>query len=71
MLSIFIYLTVKSTGQLRTTALRTTIGLLIATVAALLETDALLSSGQIPPFLSPALFSIGITIFAIAYLKSL
>lgn len=69
-LILYLYLTVKSTGKLRRNASITLLGLAVAAVAALLETDALLRGGKIPPYLSPIIFSIGLTIFAFAYLKT-
>jgi len=71
LLSFYVYITVKSTGKLRKTALMTLIGLLIAVVASFLETDTLLSSGFTPPYLSPILFAVGISIFAYAYLRAM
>ncbi len=71
LLLLYIYLAIKSTGKLRINALITLTGLVIATIASLLETDALLSSGNIPPYLSPIIFCIGITIFAFAYLRTI
>ncbi|MGV9173358.1 MAG: hypothetical protein ACOC4M_06280 [Promethearchaeia archaeon] len=71
LLSFYIYVTVKSTGKIRRTALMTLIGLMIAVLASFLETDAILSSGLIPPYLSPVLFATGISIFAYAYLRAI
>lgn len=70
-LMLYIYLIMKSTGKVRRNSIITLLGLAIASAAALLETDALLSSGAIPPWLSPALFAVGISVFAFSYLKTI
>ncbi len=70
-LGLYLYLTMKSTGRIRRNSLITLIGLAISAAAAFLETDALLSSGLIPPFLSPIILCIGLTIFTFAYLRTI
>lgn len=65
-LMLYLYLIIKATGQIRKNALIALIGLAIAAAGILLEMDALLSTGLIPPYISPIFFSIGITIFAYA-----
>ncbi|MHA1343996.1 MAG: hypothetical protein ACTSQG_08415 [Promethearchaeota archaeon] len=70
-LVFYIYLIIKSTGTIRRNALVTLLGLAIAATAAFLETDALISSGLIPPFVSPIIFTTGVTIFAFAYLRTI
>lgn len=69
-LILYLYLIAKSTGGLRRNSIITVIGLAISSLSALLESDAILSSGLIPPYISPVLFALGITIFAFAYLKA-
>lgn len=70
-LILYLYLTVKSTGSLRKNCLITLLGLAISSISAFLETDAILSSGLIPPFISPAIFTVGVTVFALAYLRTI
>jgi hypothetical protein len=64
-LILFLRLTAQSTGKLRRNFLITVVGLIILSVGAILETDALLSSGAIPPYLTPILFAIGATIITL------
>ncbi|MHA1146666.1 MAG: hypothetical protein ACTSR8_00290 [Promethearchaeota archaeon] len=65
-LFFYLFLIFKTTGQIRKNAATALFGLAITGVGIVLEMDILLSSGLIPPYLSPILFSIGITIFAYA-----
>ncbi len=68
---IYLYLIVKSTGRIRRNSIITVVGLGIAVIASFLEIDVLLSTGIMPPYLSPIIFCIGITVFAFAYLRTL
>jgi hypothetical protein len=70
-LAIYLYLTVKSTGKLRTNSALTLLGLAIAGAASFLEMDAILMSGNIPAFISPITFAVGITIFSYSYIRTI
>ena len=61
-LILFIRIIIKSTGSIRTDFIVTLIGFAIIAAAALLEMDALLSTGAIPPYLSPILFALGASV---------
>ncbi len=63
---IFITIYRKTTGKLRRVTLISILGILIALIGAFIETDFLLSTGMIPPYLTPIIFSVGILIIAIS-----
>ncbi|MHA1147676.1 MAG: hypothetical protein ACTSR8_05480 [Promethearchaeota archaeon] len=64
---IIIYINVyrKVTGLFKKTTLFSFVGIFICLIGAFIETDFLLSTGMIPPYLTPILFSIGIMIISI------
>ena len=64
---LFLRLRSQSTGDLKKNFTITLMGLIIIALAALLETDALLSTGAIPPYLTPILFAIGATIITVGF----
>ena len=61
---LYIYVFRNTTGKLRKNALIAIIGLVIIAIAAILESDDLISSGLVLPYYSPILFAIGVTVFA-------
>lgn len=63
-LVLFIKMIIQSTGGIRRDFTLTLIGFLIIAAGAILEMDALLSSGIISPWLTPLMFAIGATILA-------
>ncbi len=67
---LFLRLTINSTGILRRNFLLTLVGLVIIAAGGILETDVLLSTGIIPPWLTPVLFAIGATIITIGMRKT-
>jgi hypothetical protein len=62
-LFVYFYLSEKTTGELRTIAIITLIALIIITVAFILQTDFLISSGLVSPYISQILLIIGLTLF--------
>jgi hypothetical protein len=62
---LFIRLTAQSTGTLRRNFLLTLLGLAVIAASGILESDAILSTGNIPPWLTPLLFAIGATIITL------
>ncbi|MBD3341481.1 MAG: hypothetical protein GF353_20425 [Candidatus Lokiarchaeota archaeon] len=69
---ILIYINVyrKVTGLFKKTTMFSFLGIFICLIGAFIETDFLLSSGLIPPYLTPILFSIGIIIISICQRKA-
>ena len=63
-LILFIKMIVQSIGVIRRDFTLTLIGFLIIALGSILEMDALLSSGIIPPWLTPILFATGASIVA-------
>jgi len=61
-LILFIRIIIKSTGAIRTDFIITLIGFVIIAAGAILETDALLTTGIIPPWLTPLCFASGASI---------
>ena len=62
---LFLRMTIKSTGSLRRNFLFTLLGLSIIATSGILEIDALLSTGDILPWISPLLFGAGATVVVI------
>lgn len=63
-LILYLYLYIKSTGQVRKNTLVIVIGLLICAVGLLTDMEQLLSNGITQPYYAPILFSIGLSLFA-------
>lgn len=66
---IYIYLTLNTTGELRTKALLTVIAFFTMITGTILEIDALSSTGLVLPYYTPILFAIGASIFVYAQSK--
>ena len=66
---IYTYLVINTTGELKRKSLLTVIAFFVMIIATILEIDALSSTGIVPPYYSPIVFSIGGTIFAYAQSK--
>ena len=64
---VLIYITIyrKVTGKYKKITLFSFLGIIICLIGAFIETDFLLSTGLIPPYFTPILFSIGIIIISI------
>ncbi|MFO8017088.1 MAG: hypothetical protein R6U96_00490 [Promethearchaeia archaeon] len=68
---LFLFLIRKTPGKLRKNSIFSLIGLIVMSVASILESDALVSEGIVQPYYSPFLFAIGITIFAYGQMKGI
>jgi hypothetical protein len=62
-LFVYFYLSRKTTGELRRMAIITLTALIIIVVAFILQTDFLISSGLVSPYISQFLLIIGLTLF--------
>jgi len=63
-LILFIKMIAQSTGEIKRDFILTLIGFLIIAMGSILEMDDLLSSGIMPPWLTPLCFAIGASIVA-------
>ncbi|TFF96947.1 MAG: hypothetical protein EU547_05720 [Promethearchaeota archaeon] len=63
LLIIYLYVIIKTTGNPRKKALITFLGLIFMTLGAILDSEALLTSGISQPFYDPILTAIGATLF--------
>ncbi len=64
---LFLYLAIKTPGELRKNAIFTMIGLIILVAASFLDSDFLITAGIVQPYYSPIVYAIGATIFAYGY----
>ena len=67
---IYTYLTINTTGKLRTKSFLTVIALIIMVFGELIESEPLIASGIVLVYYTPILFAIGASIFAYAQSRS-
>jgi len=69
LLLAYLYLIKKTSGELRRIAIITLTGIAIASSAVLLQSDFLISSGLISPYISPIFFIVGLGLFTYETLR--
>jgi hypothetical protein len=69
LLCAYLYFIKKTSGELRRVTILTLTGITIASSAVLLQSDFLISSGLISPYISPIFFIVGLGLFAYETLR--